>query len=157
MRIAYETWGRLDAQATNAVLVLHALTGDSHVAGGPGPAIPPRAGGSDIVGPGQCIDTDRWYVVAPNMLGGCQGRTGPASLAPDGREWGSRFPYLTIRDQVSAQVACPTHWASNAGPPSSVGRWAACMPSSGRSGYPDRVERVGVLAAPATGRPTRSP
>ena len=88
----------------------------------------------------------------PNMLGGCQGSTGPASLAPDGREWGSRFPYLTIRDQVAAQVA-PRRRArgSTAGRPSSAGRWAACTPSSGRWAIPDRVERAGVLAAPATG------
>jgi len=56
------------------------------------------------VGPGAPIDTDRWFVVAPNMLGGCQGSTGPASIAPDGYEWASRFPFLTIRDQVAAQV-----------------------------------------------------
>ena len=97
VRMAYETWGRLDARAGNAVLVLHALTGDSHVAGGPARGHPTAGWWSDIVGPGKYIDTERWYVVAPNLLGGCQGSTGPAALAPDGREWGSRFPYLRRR------------------------------------------------------------
>jgi homoserine O-acetyltransferase/O-succinyltransferase len=151
VRMAYETWGRLDAQATNAVLVLHALTGDSHVAGGPARGHPTAGWWSDIVGPGKYVDTDRWYVVAPNLLGGCQGSTGPASLAPDGREWGSRFPYLTIRDQVAAQVGLSDALG--------IERWAAVVGGSMGGmhalewavGYPDRVERAGVLAAPATG------
>jgi homoserine O-acetyltransferase len=147
-RIAYETWGELDANAGNAVLILHALTGDSHVIGPAGPGHATAGWWSGIVGPGKSIDTDRWFVVAPNMLGGCQGSTGPASFAPDGREWGSRFPYLTIRDQVDAQAAMAdalgiTRWAAVAG--GSMGgmqalEWAAS--------YPDRVERVAVLAAP---------
>ena len=70
----------------------------------PGRGIRPTAGGATSSGPGAPIDTDRWFVVAPNMLGGCQGSTGPASIGPDGYEWASRFPYLTIRDQVAAQV-----------------------------------------------------
>ena len=71
------------------------------------PARPTRApaGGRASSAPGSRIDTDRWFVVAPNVLGGCQGSTGPASLAPDGVEWGTRFPFLTIRDQVRAQLA----------------------------------------------------
>jgi len=89
VRIAYESWGELNADGSNAVLVLHALTGDSHVLGGPGPSHPTAGWWSGNVGPGKPIDTDRWYVVAPNMLGGCQGSTGPASTAPDGAEWGS--------------------------------------------------------------------
>lgn len=86
------------------MLVLHALTGDSHVAG---PAVPghPTAGWWDgLIGPGQALDTDRWFIVAPNVLGGCQGSTGPSSPRPDGRSWGGSFPYLTQRDQVAAEV-----------------------------------------------------
>ncbi|MCA5924471.1 homoserine O-acetyltransferase MetX [Curtobacterium oceanosedimentum] len=103
VRVAYETWGTLDPERSNAVLVLHALTGDSHVAGAPGPGHRTAGWWNDVVGPGLAIDTDRWFVVAPNMLGGCQGTTGPSSVAPSGGEWGSRFPFLTIRDQVEVQ------------------------------------------------------
>jgi len=104
VELAYETWGRLNEARDNAVLILHALTGDSHVAG-------PRAPGqltcgwwSALVGPGCPIDTDKYFVVAPNVLGGCQGSTGPASRMPGGRRWGGAFPRLTIRDQVTAEI-----------------------------------------------------
>jgi homoserine O-acetyltransferase len=103
-RIAYETFGTRAADDSNVVLVLHALTGDSHLAGPASDGHTTAGWWPGIVGPGLAIDTDTWFVVAPNMLGGCQGSTGPASLAPDGVEWGSRFPHLTIRDQVEAQV-----------------------------------------------------
>ncbi|WP_165063612.1 homoserine O-acetyltransferase MetX [Marisediminicola senii] len=149
VRIAYESWGTLNADASNAVLVLHALTGDSHVIGDPGRGHATAGWWGDLVGPGKAIDTDRWFVVAPNMLGGCQGTTGPASLAPDGREWGARFPFVTIGDQVVAQRAFAerigiTSWAAVVG--GSMGgmqalEWAVAFPSM--------VQRVAVLAAPA--------
>jgi len=104
VRLAYETWGTLSPSGDNAVLVLHALTGDSHVTGPAGPGHPTEGWWSSLIGPGAPIDTDRYFVVAPNVLGGCQGSTGPASLAPDGRPWGGRFPLLTVRDQVAAEV-----------------------------------------------------
>jgi homoserine O-acetyltransferase len=149
VRVAYETWGRLNDDASNAVLVLHALTGDSHVAGEAGPGHQTNGWWSGIVGPGGYIDTDRWFVVAPNMLGGCQGTTGPSSPAPNGHEWGSRFPALTIRDQVATQAAL----ADALG----IHRWAAVVGGSMGGmqalewavGFPDRLERVAVLAAPA--------
>ncbi len=148
-RIAFESWGELDPDRGNAVLVLHALTGDSHVVGHPGPGHATAGWWGDIVGPGKPIDTDRWFVVAPNMLGGCQGSTGPASFAPDGREWGSRFPYLTIRDQVAAQSALREALG--------IPRWGAVIGGSmgGMQAlewavtHPDRVARLAVLAAPA--------
>jgi homoserine O-acetyltransferase len=86
------------------VLVLHALTGDSHVTGDAGDGHPTAGWWSEMVGPGRPIDTDRWFVVAPNVLGGCQGSTGPSSNAPDGLPWGSRFPVVTVRDQVAAEI-----------------------------------------------------
>ncbi|MFY0409076.1 homoserine O-acetyltransferase MetX [Solicola sp. PLA-1-18] len=103
VRIAYETWGEPSADGSNAVLVLHALTGDSHVTGDAGPGHPSPGWWSGLVGPGRPIDTDRFFVVAPNILGGCQGSTGPSSPGPDGRPWGARFPALTVRDQVAAE------------------------------------------------------
>ena len=149
VRIAYETWGELDANAGNAVLVLHALTGDSHVIGTAGPGHPTAGWWNDTVGPGKAIDTDRWFVVAPNMLGGCQGSTGPASTSPDGVEWGSRFPHLTIRDQVAAQVAFAKalgidHWHAIVG-----GSMGGMQALEWGIGHPDRVGRLAILAAPA--------
>ncbi|MEX1079291.1 MAG: homoserine O-acetyltransferase [Homoserinimonas sp.] len=148
VRVAWESWGTLNEQGTNAILVLHALTGDTHLTGPAGTGHPTAGWWSGIVGPGKYLDTDTWFVVAPNILGGCQGTTGPASHTVDGFEWGSRFPYVTIRDQVEAQARFATEigidsWAAVVG--GSMGgmhalEWAI--------GHPDRVERVAVLAAP---------
>ena len=133
----------------NAVLVLHALTGDSHVVGEAGPGHPTPGWWGDLIGPGGWVDTDRWYVVAPNILGGCQGSTGPASAAPDGRAWGSRFPRLTTRDQVAAEIALADvlgieRWAlvlgGSAGGMRAV-EWAVAVP--------DRVQRLLLLATTA--------
>ncbi|MER6847492.1 MULTISPECIES: homoserine O-acetyltransferase [Streptomyces] len=104
VRLAFETWGRLAPDRSNAVLVLHALTGDSHVSGPAGPGHPTPGWWDGLVGPGRALDTDRWFVVAPNVLGGCQGSTGPASRRPDRRHWGGDFPFLTQRDQVTAEA-----------------------------------------------------
>lgn len=101
-RISYQSWGELSPARDNAVLILHALTGDSHVTGAASPGHMSSGWWSEVVGPGLAIDTDKYYVIAPNILGGCQGSTGPASVSSDGREWGSRFPLLTIRDQSNA-------------------------------------------------------
>jgi homoserine O-acetyltransferase len=103
VRVAYETWGTLNDDRSNAVYICHALTGDSHVAGSAGPGH--RTGGwwHGLVGPGCAVDTDEWFVVCANVLGGCQGTTGPASLAPDGRPWGSRFPVVTVPDMVEVE------------------------------------------------------
>jgi homoserine O-acetyltransferase len=133
--VAYESWGRFDG--SNAVLVCHALTADSHVAGDGG-------WWGDVVGPGGALDTDRWFVVCPNVLGGCQGSTGPSSAAPDGRRWGSRWPSVTIRDQVAVEALL----ADRLG----VGRWAAVVGGSmggmrALEWAASRPERVGGLFA----------
>lgn len=150
VRVAYESFGTLDADRGNAVLIAHALTGDSHVAGVAGPGHPTGGWWNALVGPGKPIDTDRWFVIAPNMLGGCQGTTGPASLAPDLAEWGSRFPFVTIRDQVEVQRALADElgirsWAAVIG-----GSMGGMQAIEWAVGHPDRVQRVAVLAAPAS-------
>lgn len=103
--IAVQRWGELSPNRDNAVIVLHALTGDSHVVGPAGPGHPTPGWWDGIAGPGAPIDTTRWCAIATNVLGGCRGSTGPSSLARDGKPWGSRFPAVTIRDQVTADVA----------------------------------------------------
>ena len=93
--IAYQSWGELNAAQDNAILVNHALTGWSDVTGW----------WPSMVGPGLPFDTEKYFVVCPNVIGGCQGSTGPSSIAPDGKRYGSRFPSLTIRDMVAAEIA----------------------------------------------------
>ncbi|HZA12425.1 homoserine O-acetyltransferase MetX [Mycobacterium sp.] len=103
--IAVQRWGELSPARDNVVVVLHALTGDSYITG-PAGGIHPTPGWWDgVAGPGAPIDTDRWCAVATNVLGGCRGSTGPSSLASDGKPLGSRFPTITVRDQVEADVA----------------------------------------------------
>lgn len=144
--LAYETWGTLNAAKDNAILVEHALTGDSHIIGPASSAHPTAGWWSGIVGPAHAIDTERYFVVCPNVLGGCQGSTGPASNAPDGKPWGSRFPYLTVRDQVNAEILLADQlgierWALVIG--GSMGgmralEWAVTVP--------ERVARLAALA-----------
>ncbi len=147
VQVAYETWGELAPGRDNAVLVCHALTGDSHVAGSMGPGHPTPGWWDALVGPGRAIDTDRWFVVGANVLGGCQGTTGPASIDPrTGRPHGSTFPAVTIRDIVRSQAGLADvlgvdRWHSVIG--GSMGgmqalEWAVM--------YPDRVGSV-VLAS----------
>ncbi|KUH88129.1 MULTISPECIES: homoserine O-acetyltransferase [unclassified Mycobacterium] len=103
--IAVQRWGELSPQRDNVVVVLHALTGDSHITGPAGPDHPTAGWWDGVAGPGGPIDTDRWCAVATNVLGGCRGSTGPSSPHPDGKAWGSRFPLVSIRDQVEADIA----------------------------------------------------
>jgi homoserine O-acetyltransferase len=93
--IAYQSWGTLNADKSNAILVNHAMTGWSDVPGW----------WPQMVGPGLPFDTDKYFVLCPNVIGGCQGSTGPSSIAPDGKRYGSRFPIVTIRDMVNAEIA----------------------------------------------------
>ena len=93
--IAYQSWGTLNEAGDNAILINHAMTGWSDV-----PSWWPQ-----MVGPGLPFDTDKYFILCPNVIGGCQGSTGPSSIAPDGKRYGSRFPIITIRDMVNAEVA----------------------------------------------------
>ena len=93
--IAYQSWGSLSESGDNAILVNHAMTGWSNV-----PAWWPS-----MVGPGLAFDSEKFFIVCPNVIGGCQGSTGPSSIAPDGQRYGSRFPSVTIRDMVAAEIA----------------------------------------------------
>ena len=121
--VAFETWGRLDDHAANAVLVCHALTGDSHAAGRAGDGHAAPGWWDDLIGPGKAIDTDRYFVVCANVLGGCQGSTGPSSIDPaTGTPYGSRFPVVSIRDMVRAEAAVADHLG--------VTRWLAVIGGS---------------------------
>ena len=137
--IAYQTWGKLNSKGDNAILVNHALTGWSDVPGW----------WPSMVGPGLPLDTDKYFIICPNVIGGCQGSTGPSSIAPDGKRWGSRFPTLTIRDMVSTELALTnalgiSHYILAVGP--SLGgmrslEWAIQ--------HPDRVNAICTIGSSA--------
>lgn len=149
IRVAYETWGTLNELRDNAVLVEHALTGDAHAAGGIQPGQPTAGWWDALIGPGKVLDTDRYFVVCTNVLGGCQGTTGPASAAADGRPYGSRWPRITTRDQVIVEAGL----ADQLG----VGEFA-CVIGGSMGGmralewlvmYPERVRSAVLLATSA--------
>ena len=137
--IAYQTWGTLNEAGDNAILVNHALTGWSDV-----PAWWPS-----MLGPGLPLDTDKYFIICPNVIGGCQGSTGPSSIAPDGKRWGSRFPTVTIRDMVAAELRVTdllkiSHYVLAVGP--SLGgmrslEWAIQ--------HPDRVNAICTIGSSA--------
>lgn len=149
VRVAYETWGTLNAARDNAVLVLHALTGDSHVTGAAGPGHRTAGWWGDVVGPGRAIDTDRWFVIAPNMLGGCQGTTGPSSVSPSGAEWGSRFPFVTVRDQVEVQAQLADRLGIETFAAVVGGSMGGMHALEFAVSHPARVQRLAVLASTA--------
>ncbi|MDI3316770.1 MAG: homoserine O-acetyltransferase [Bacillota bacterium] len=146
-RLRFESWGHLAADGSNVVLIEHALTGDAHVASHGEEDVPGWWEG--MVGPGAPIDTERWFVLAANVLGGCQGSTGPASPSPDGRPWALRFPLITVRDMVRAEVRLLERLG--------IGR-LACVVGGSLGGMraltwaveaPERVERAVAIGAPA--------
>src|SRR5688572_10017792 len=104
VRIAYEAYGTLAPERDNVILVMHATTGDQHVAS-PHPITGKPGWWNRMIGAGKPIDTDRYHVICANVIGGCMGSTGPASEAADGQPHGMRFPVITIRDMGRAQVA----------------------------------------------------
>jgi len=151
--VAFETWGTLNAERSNAVLVAHALTADSHAAGDEGSGHPALGWWNGLIGPGLGIDTNEFFVVCPNVLGGAQGTTGPSSLDENGQPHGSRFPVITVHDQVMVEVGLANEldiatWYAVVG--GSMGgmrvlEWAV--------GYPRRVQRAVVLAVGAASTP----
>ncbi|WP_029089199.1 homoserine O-acetyltransferase MetX [Brevibacterium album] len=140
--LAFDTYGALSPHGDNAILVEHALTGDSHA----------HEWWPGLIGPGLALDTDRFFVVCANVLGGCSGSTGPTSPDPEdpeGRPYGGRFPHITVRDTVSAELRL----ADLLG----IERWHAVLGGSMGGARaletalmaPERVARTGILAAPA--------
>lgn len=108
--IAYETYGRLNADRSNAVLICHALSGGAHAAGYHRPEDPQPGWWDDCIGPGKAFDTNRFFVVCSNVLGSCYGSSGPTSIDPaTGKPYGLRFPVVTIGDMVNAQVRLMDH------------------------------------------------
>ena len=148
--LAYETWGTLNEAADNAVLIMHALTGNTHAHDAEQPDNTKIAWWNPLIGPGRFFDTSRYFVICSNVLGGCYGSTGPLSIDPQtGRPYGMRFPVITIQDMVRAQRRLIDHLgvrelAMVAG--GSIGgqqalEWAVA--------YPELVRNAIVIAATA--------
>ena len=152
--MAYETWGQLSPEADNAILVCHALTGDSHAFGEHGEAHPTPGWWNGVIGEGSGLDPKEHFIVCINVLGGCQGSTGPASINPDSKKpYGSAFPVITTRDMVRAQAAVADHLG--------IEQWRLVV--GGSMGgmqvlewgimYPDRVKALAPLATALAASP----
>ncbi|WP_033335534.1 MULTISPECIES: homoserine O-acetyltransferase [Actinomycetes] len=147
--LAFQRWGTLSKARDNVVLALHALTGDSHVTGPAGPGQPSPGWWDGLIGPGAAVDTNEWCVVSANVLGGCRGSTGPASLDSEGRVWGSRFPQITVLDQVRAEVALMDALEINTVAAVLGGSMGGARSLEWVIGYPERVRSALILAVGA--------
>lgn len=148
--LAYETYGTLNAQRDNAVLVMHTLTGDAHAAGRYH-ADDPKAGWWDtLIGPGRGVDTNRYFVICANVIGGCGGSTGPGSIDPaTGRPYGMRFPVVTIPDMVAAQMRLLDRLGIRTLHGAIGGSMGGLQVLELAINHPDRVRVAIIVAAPA--------
>lgn len=146
--LAYETYGELNRERNNALLICHALSGDQHAAGYHNPDDRKPGWWDNCIGPGKPFDTDRFFVVVPNNLGGCKGSSGPVSLNPEtGKPYGPDFPLVTVHDWVVSQ----SYLADQLG----IQQWAAVIGGSlggmqvmqWAIDYPDRLRNAIVIAA----------
>ena len=146
--VAYSTYGSLNTDASNAVLICHALTGDQHVA-----SVHPATGKpgwwSRMVGPGKPIDTGRFMVICANVIGSCMGSSGPASLTLDGKPYAMRFPVITIRDMVRAQARLLDHLRIERLHAVVGGSMGGMQALSWAATYPERVSAALVIASTA--------
>jgi homoserine O-acetyltransferase len=144
--LAYETYGRLNEDRSNAVLICHALTGDAHVAG-INAATGKQGWWDSMVGPGKAFDTDKYFIICSNVLGGCQGSTGPASPNPaTGEPYGLDFPLITIGDMVSAQVRLIDHLRIDQLLAVAGGSMGGMQALIWAARYPDRMRSVIPIA-----------
>lgn len=149
LEIGYETYGRLNADASNAILICHALTGDQHVA-----SLNPRTGKPGwwprLVGPGLPIDPERHFIIASNVLGGCSGSSGPGSIDPaTGQRYAMHFPVITIRDMVRAQALLLDHLGVGVLQAVVGGSMGGMQALDWAVAFPDRVRSVVAIASAA--------
>lgn len=148
--LAYETYGQLNADRSNAILICHALSGDAHVAGYHTDNPNEKPGWWDeAVGPGKMFDTDRFFVVCSNVIGGCQGSSGPGSLAADGQPYALRFPIITVADMVRAQAHLMDHLGIAKLFAAAGGSMGGMQALQWAVDYPERVAHVLFLASTA--------
>jgi homoserine O-acetyltransferase len=146
--VVYETYGELNSNASNAILICHALSGDHHAAGYHSMDDAKPGWWDNYIGPGKVIDTNKFFVVSPNNIGGCAGSTGPATINPEtAKSWGASFPRLRARDWVNVQARLADvlgiqQWAAVIG--GSLGGMQAMRWSLE---YPDRLRHCIVIAS----------
>lgn len=150
IEIAYETYGRLNASGTNAVLICHALSGDAHAAGKHHPEDRKSGWWDNAIGPGKAFDTDRYFIICSNVIGGCAGSTGPKSVNPKtGKPYGLSFPVVTIADMVEAQVRLLDYLGVDALLSVAGGSMGGMQALQWTVSYPERVRSAIVLASTA--------
>ena len=148
--VAYETWGKLNANGDNAVLITHALTGNSHAHDTEKPDDTKVAWWNPLIGPGRFFDTSRYFVICSNVLGGCYGTTGPSSIDPNsGQTYGMRFPVITIQDMVETQRRLIKYLGVSRLHMVAGGSIGGQQALEWAIAYPDLVENVIVVAATA--------
>ncbi len=148
VEIAYESHGTLNADKSNAILICHALTMDQHVAS-PHPITGKPGWWENMVGPGLPIDTERFCVICPNVIGSCMGSSGPETKAPDGMPWAMRFPVITIRDMVRAQALLIDQLGIDRLYAVIGGSMGGMLALSWAATFPDRVGAALVIASTA--------
>lgn len=146
--LAYETYGELDADKSNAILIHHALSGDAHAAGYHSPAARKPGWWDNMIGPGKGFDTNKYFVISSNVLGGCMGSTGPGSINPEtGKAWGLDFPIITIGDMVKAQRRLVEHLGIRQLLAVAGGSMGGMQAMDWMTRYPERVRSGLVIAA----------
>lgn len=148
VEIAYESYGTLNADGSNAILLCHALTGDQYVAS-THPITGKPGWWTRMVGPGKPIDTNRYCVICPNVVGSCMGSSGPESLGPDGKPFAMRFPVITIRDMVRAQALLLDHLGISTLYAVVGGSMGGMQTLTWAATYPTRVRAALVIASTA--------
>ncbi|HEY8084809.1 MAG TPA: homoserine O-acetyltransferase [Methylophilaceae bacterium] len=146
--LIYETYGKLNADSSNAILVCHALSGTHHLAGKYSEDDKYPGWWDNIIGPGKPLDTDRFFIIGVNNLGGCHGSTGPMSIDPaTNKPWGSSFPVVTVEDWVAAQARLANHLSINAFAAVMGGSLGGMQALQWTLSYPARVRHALVIAA----------
>jgi homoserine O-acetyltransferase len=146
--LVYETYGKLNADSSNAILVCHALSGTHHLAGKYSEDDKYPGWWDNIIGPGRPLDTNRFFIIGVNNLGGCHGSTGPASInTATGKPWGSSFPVVTVEDWVAAQARLANHLGINAFAAVMGGSLGGMQALQWTLSYPARVRHALVIAA----------
>ena len=146
VELAFETYGELNADRSNAILLCHALTGDQYVAS-PHPITGKPGWWERMVGPGKPIDTNRFHIICANVIGSCMGSTGPASEASDGHPYAMRFPVITIRDMVRAHIGLLDMLDIETLHAVVGGSMGGMQALSLAANWPDRARRVLVIAS----------
>lgn len=149
--LAYETYGSLNEDASNAILITHALSGDAHVAGRHKPEDPKPGWWDTMVGPGKAFDTDRYFVICSNVLGGCMGSTGPSATNPaTGKPYGLDFPVITVGDMVAAQQHLVDHLGITKLLAVAGGSMGGMQALEWATHYPDRIGAAMIIASTHT-------